>query len=36
LFVFELVTPDLGAVMVEDHAPRAGGALVDRRYELCH
>ncbi len=27
--MFELMAPDLGAVMVEDHAPRAGGALVD-------
>ena len=29
LFVLELVTPDLGAVVVEDHAAGAGGALVD-------
>jgi len=27
--LLELVAPDLGAVVVEDHAPRAGGALVD-------
>ena len=29
LLVLELVTPDFGAVVVEDHAPGAGGALVD-------
>ena len=34
LFVFELVAPDLGAVVVEDHAPRARGALVDGSCEL--
>ncbi len=34
LFVLELVAPDLGAVVVEDHAPRAGGALVDGGDEL--
>ncbi len=34
LFVFELMAPDLGAVVVEDHAPRAGGALVDGGDEL--
>ena len=27
--MLELMTPDLGAVVVEDHAPGAGGALVD-------
>ena len=32
--MLELVAPDLGAVVVEDHAPRAGGALVDGGYEL--
>ena len=35
LFVFELVAPDLGAVVVEDHAAGAGGALVDSRDEFC-
>ena len=34
LFVFELMAADLGAVVVEDHAPGAGGALVDRGDEL--
>ena len=34
LLVFELVAADLGAVVVEDHAAGAGGALVDRRDEL--
>jgi len=32
--VFELVTADFGAVVVEDHAPGTGGALVDRDREL--
>jgi hypothetical protein len=39
LFVLELVAPDLGTVVVEDHAPRACGALVDGGYKLanlCH
>jgi hypothetical protein len=36
LLVLELVAPYLGAVVVEDHAPRAGGALVDGGYELGH
>jgi hypothetical protein len=30
LFVFELVAADLGTVVVEDHAPCAGRALVER------
>jgi hypothetical protein len=34
--MFELVTADFGAVVVEDHATGAGRALVDRRDELCH
>ena len=34
LLVLELMAPDLGAVVVEDHAPRAGGALVDGGDEL--
>ena len=34
LLVLELMAADLGAVVVEDHAPRAGGALVDRCDEL--
>jgi hypothetical protein len=29
LLVFELVAADFGARVVEDHAPRTGGALVD-------
>jgi hypothetical protein len=28
------MTPDLGAVVVEDHAPGAGGALVDGGDEI--
>jgi ubiquinone/menaquinone biosynthesis C-methylase UbiE len=34
--MLELVAPDLGAVVVEDHAPGTGGALVDRGYELAN
>ena len=34
LLVLELMAPDLGAVVVEDHAPGAGGALVDGGDEL--
>ena len=34
LLVLELVTPDLGTVVIEDHAPGAGGALVDSCYEF--
>jgi SAM-dependent methyltransferase len=33
--VFELVTADFGAVVVEDHAPGAGSALVNRGDEVC-
>jgi hypothetical protein len=34
LLVLELVASDLGAVVVEDHAPRARRALVDGGGEL--
>ena len=36
LLVFELMAPHLGAVVVEDHASGAGGALVDGCDEIGH
>jgi hypothetical protein len=36
LLVLLLVDPDHLAAVVEDHEPRAGGALVQRSYILCH
>jgi hypothetical protein len=36
LLVLELVAPDFGTVVVEDHAAGTGGALVDRGYELAN
>jgi hypothetical protein len=34
--LFELMPRDLAAFEVEDHASRAGGALIDRGKELRH
>ncbi len=34
--MLELVAPHLGTVVVEDHAPGTGGALVDRGDELAN
>lgn len=34
--MLELMAPDLGTVMIEDHAAGAGGALVDRSYKVGH
>ena len=34
LLVLELVAAHLGAVVIEDHAARACGALVDGSYEF--
>jgi hypothetical protein len=36
LLVLELVAPDFGAIMVEDHAPGTRCALVNRGYEVAN
>src|SRR5262249_24668752 len=36
LLMLELVAADLTAVVVEDHEPRAGGALVDGSDKISH